>query len=118
MPGSVNVEQRDKVLVATLANPPHALMDALIHEGLSALARRADEDPDVGAVVLTGAHPTRFIAHFDVRVILANAKAVPAMSPKTINKSLKAAPSTSEARWRWRAAGYPVGVAVRFTNRW
>jgi enoyl-CoA hydratase len=122
MAGSVNVEHRGNVLVATLANPPHALMDRSIQEGLMALARRADEDLEVGAVVLTGAHPTRFIAHFDVRLILANAKAAPAMSPETAHVSLKAigtalrVPGAGTVISRSPAAGLAVMERVREVN--
>ena len=122
MAGSVQVKQRDNVLVATLANPPHALMDRAIQEDLVALARRADEDPAVGAVVLTGAHPSRFIAHFDVRLILANARAVPAMSPETINTSLKTVgaalrvPGARQVISHSPAAGLAVMEQVRELN--
>ena len=77
MTGSVAVEQRGNVLIATLSNPPTALMDNEIVVGLLALARRADADPDVGAVVLTGDHPTRFVAHFNVAEILSGAEQAP-----------------------------------------
>lgn len=38
-----------------MSNPPLALMDIATVESLPELARRADQDPSVGAVVLTGA---------------------------------------------------------------
>lgn len=122
MAGSVNIEQRGNVLVATLANPPHALMDGSIQEALAALAVRADEDPAVGAVVLTGAHPTRFIAHFDVRLILAGAKSAPAMSPQTAHMSLKAVgtalrvPGADRVISRSPAAGLAVMEQIRDVN--
>ena len=59
------------MLVATLENPPHGLMDNDIVAGLAALVRRAEADDGVGAVVLTGAHPERFVAHYDVSELLA-----------------------------------------------
>ena len=77
MTGSVAVEQRGNVLIATLSNPPMAVMDSEIVVGLLALARRADADSDVGAVVLTGDHPTRFVAHFNVEEILSAAEQAP-----------------------------------------
>ncbi|WP_027006791.1 enoyl-CoA hydratase/isomerase family protein [Conexibacter woesei] len=122
MAGSVQVEQRGNVLVATIANPPHALMDREIQMGLMALARRADEDPDVGAVVLTGAHPSRFIAHFDVQLILNNAKASPALSPKMANTSLKAVgaalkiPGAEKAIFASPAAGLALMERSRELN--
>jgi hypothetical protein len=34
MPGSITVEQRERVLLATLANPPHGLMDSTLVDAL------------------------------------------------------------------------------------
>jgi enoyl-CoA hydratase len=90
MSGSVAVEQRGNVLIATLSNPPTALMDNEIVVGLLALARRADADPDVGAVVLTGDHPTRFIAHFNVAEILSGAEQAPRLSKQMLRAGLRA----------------------------
>ena len=90
MTGSVAVEQRGNVLIATLSNPPTALMDNEIVVGLLALARRADADPDVGAVVLTGDHPTRFVAHFNVAEILSGAEQAPRLSKQMLRAGLRA----------------------------
>ena len=89
MPGTITVEERGRVLVATLANPPHGLMDRAMVEALGALAARAEEDPDVGGVVLTGAHPERFVAHYDVTELLAGAEGSPAVSPGAVKASLR-----------------------------
>jgi enoyl-CoA hydratase len=90
MTGSVAVEQRGNVLIATLSNPPTALMDNEIVVGLIALARRADADLDVGAVVLTGDHPTRFVAHFNVAEILSGAEQAPRLSKQMLRAGLRA----------------------------
>ena len=90
MTGSVAVEQRGNVLIATLSNPPMALMDSEIVVGLLALARRADADSDVGAVVLTGDHPTRFVAHFNVEEILSGAEQAPRLSKQMLRAGLRA----------------------------
>jgi enoyl-CoA hydratase len=89
MSGSVAVEQRGNVLIATLSNPPTALMDNEIVSGLLALAHRADADPDVGAVVLTGDHPTRFVAHFDVAEILSAAEQARRLSQQMLRAGLR-----------------------------
>ena len=81
MAGMIEVEQRDRVLVATLTNPPQALMDETMVGSLGDLVARADSDPSVGGVVLTGAHESRFVAHYDVRELLEGAKASPSLSP-------------------------------------
>jgi enoyl-CoA hydratase/carnithine racemase len=109
--GEVRVEQRGRVLIATLANPPHALMDAAIVDALDSLVERADSDADVGAVVLTGAHPERFIAHYDVRELLDGARTNPSVSPRVAKSSLRLTgalrrvPAAERALARSRAAG-------------
>src|SRR3954470_11814568 len=77
--GEVRTEQRGRVLVATMDNPPYALMDTSIVAGLEPLVARASADDGVGAVVLTGARPDRFIAHYDVAELLAAAQSGPAV---------------------------------------
>src|SRR5438034_11457520 len=88
--GEVRVEQRGRVLLATLDNPPHGLMDAGIVDGLETVVWRADSDDAVGAVVLTGAHPLRFVAHYDVRELLENARSGPTGPLRTAAGSLRA----------------------------
>jgi len=90
MSGSVSIERRDGVLLATLSNPPHGLMDIAIVDGLEKLVGRAGA-ADVRGVVLTGGHATRFIAHYDVRELLDGANAGPALSPGVARTALRAA---------------------------
>lgn len=79
--GSVRMEERGGgVLVATVENPPLALMDEEIVVALEALGRRAESDPAVTGIVLTGAHPERFVAHYEVAELLAGARASPPVS--------------------------------------
>ena len=80
--GGIAVEKRDNVLVATISNPPLALMDLTIVAEIGRLADRASRDASVGAVVLTGAHPDRFVAHYDVAELLANARSSPRVRPR------------------------------------
>jgi enoyl-CoA hydratase len=109
--GEVRVEQRDRVLLATLDNPPHGLMDAAIVDGLERTVGRAESDDGVGAVVLTGAHPQRFIAHYDVRELLEGARSGPSVSPRAALASVRAVgvlrrvPSLEGALTRTPAAG-------------
>jgi enoyl-CoA hydratase len=105
MAGTLKVERRDNVLLATLVNPPHGLMDSAMVAALGELAARADGDRTVGAVVLTGGHEERFVAHYDVDEILSGAEAVPGgLSPSVVRASLRA---TAAAR-RLPAAGRMV----------
>lgn len=80
----IKVEQRGRVLIAKLDNPPHALMtERMVHE-LDALVRRTDRDAKVGAVVFTGNDPERFLAHYDVGELLGKAESSP---PVSINQA-------------------------------
>jgi enoyl-CoA hydratase len=87
--GGIDVQQRGRTLVAKLENPPHGLMDAGIVDALDRLGQRASSDDGVGAVVLTGAHPERFIAHYDVAELLAGAQAGPSVTPRVAHASLR-----------------------------
>src|SRR3954463_2711873 len=78
--GEVRIEQQGRGLLPTIDNPPHGLMDATVTDGLEAVVERAATDDGVGAVVLTGAHPQRFLAHYDVAELLAAAQGGPSGS--------------------------------------
>lgn len=91
MAGKLTVQQRDNVLLATLVNPPHGLMDRSMVAALGELAARANSDRSVGAVVLTGGHEERFVAHYDVGEILAGAEAGrTGLPPSIVRASLRA----------------------------
>ena len=87
--GNVRVDQHGRVLVATIENPPHGLMDGDIVAGLGSLVQRAEADGGVGAVVLTGAHPERFVAHYDVGELLTAARNSPAVGRRAAHGSLR-----------------------------
>ncbi|MGA5200648.1 enoyl-CoA hydratase/isomerase family protein [Streptomyces variegatus] len=89
MGGSVDVTQRGGVLIARMDNPPLALMDEATVEGIAAVLGRAERDPAIGGVVLTGSHPSRFLAHYDVGELLATAKSGPAFSPRGARRVLR-----------------------------
>jgi enoyl-CoA hydratase/carnithine racemase len=109
--GEVRIEQRGRVLLATLANPPHGLMDGGIVDGLESLVARAESDSGVGAVVLIGEHPERFIAHYEVRELLEGARSGPSVGPQIAKGSLlltgalRRVPAAEQALARTRAAG-------------
>jgi enoyl-CoA hydratase len=111
MSGSVIVKRHNNVLVGTVSNPPNALMDTAMIDGLAALTRQADEDESIGGVVLTGAHSTRFLAHFDVREILLAAESSPRLARKVAYHALRTVgaagriPGVQSALGRSRAAG-------------
>jgi enoyl-CoA hydratase len=109
--GEVRVEQRGRVLVATLDNPPHGLLDAGSLDGLEELVARAGSDPGVGAAVLTGSHPERFVAHYDVGDILEGTRGSPAVGRRAASASLRAVgalrrvPPVEDALSRTQVAG-------------
>jgi enoyl-CoA hydratase/carnithine racemase len=76
----VRIERRGRVVLATLDNPPHALISAPMVAELLALVETAENDPGVGAVVLTGSHPDRFIAHYDIAELQRLAASAPKLS--------------------------------------
>jgi enoyl-CoA hydratase len=87
--GTIDVEQRGTVLVGTFDNPPHALIDRGSVEALERLVARAESDDGVDAVVLTGSHPERFIAHYDIGEILAGARAGPTVGAGLARASVR-----------------------------
>jgi len=109
--GQVRTEQRGRVVVGTLDNPPHGLMDAGIVDDLEVLVGRAERDDTVGAVVLTGAHPDRFVAHYEMRELLEGARGSPSVGPRAAAASMRAVgvlrrvPSVEDALTRSPAAG-------------
>ncbi|MSO41480.1 MAG: enoyl-CoA hydratase/isomerase family protein [Solirubrobacterales bacterium] len=117
--GELQLEERGEgVLLATISNPPHGLMDDEIVDGLEALAARADRDPELTGVVLTGAHPERFVAHYDIAELLAASRAAPSVRPAAARASLGAVgalrriPGAASALERTPAAG--LSQAERF----
>jgi PPOX class probable F420-dependent enzyme len=88
---SVTAMRRGRVLLVTLENPPLALMDETMVEGIAAVAERVKRDPGIGAVVLTGSHPSRFVAHYDVGELLDVARSGPSLSPRPARVLLRAA---------------------------
>lgn len=85
----IQTEQTGRVLVARLHNPPHALMNLPMFQELDALVRRADADDGIGVVVLTGAQPDLFVAHYDVDELLEMARQAPPVSEAQARVALR-----------------------------
>ena len=81
MGSQVKVQRDGRVIIATLDNPPHGLMTPPMVAELDALSLEAEGDDGIGAVVLTGAHPERFLAHYDVGALLKGAEGLPHSRP-------------------------------------
>ncbi len=71
----VKTRREGRVLIATLDSPPHQLMTFDLVAELDQLVAEVEHDGSVGAVVLHGAHPERFLAHFDVGELLESGRA-------------------------------------------
>lgn len=109
MGGRIRTEQRGRVVVATLSNPPHALMTMDMMRELEGLVADCEADDGVGAVVLTGDHPDRFLAHFDVAEILEGARQSPAVPPAATRAGVAALGAMGSSRLVDRALeGTPV----------
>jgi enoyl-CoA hydratase len=78
----IRVEQRGRVLLARLDGGPRAEFGPAIATDLAALVTRAETDEGVGAVVLTGIHPERFVGHADVRWLQEGGAASPNVGPR------------------------------------
>ena len=64
--GHIDIEEHGAILIARIDGGQHAVFDAVISQQLKELVDRADRDPNIRAVVLTGTHPERFLSHSDV----------------------------------------------------
>ena len=78
----IEVEQRGRVLLARLHGGPRGEFGPEIAANLAALVTRAETDEGVGAVVITGTHPERFVAHADLRWLQEGVAASPSVGPR------------------------------------
>ncbi|MGI9085796.1 MAG: enoyl-CoA hydratase/isomerase family protein [Aeromicrobium sp.] len=62
---AIQLQQDDRVLTATITNPPLNMANPLFLRELEVLTKAVDRDPSVGAVVLTGGVEGRFLTHAD-----------------------------------------------------
>ena len=109
---TLQTEQAGRVLTVRMSNPPRNFMTGRMVAELEEMVRRADEDPSIGAVVLTGAVEGAFITHYDVAEILAGSEGVGAqVSPAVAGGALRATgalgriPGAADALRRTPAAG-------------
>lgn len=107
----VKMQRDGRVIIATLDNPPHGLMTPTMVAELDALSLEAEADDGIGAVVLTGAHPERFLAHYDIRALLEGAQGAPSLSPAQARaiggavRGLQRVPAVGPALGKSPAAG-------------
>ncbi|WYY09871.1 enoyl-CoA hydratase/isomerase family protein [Gordonia terrae] len=91
-------DQRGPVLVVTIDGGHHQLFGLELAQQLDTLIDRADEDPSIHAMVLTGAHPTRFASHADVFWLQSEGAATPKLSPTVASALVRAAKNADRGR--------------------
>src|SRR5438445_12569104 len=88
---TVKLEERGRVLIVRLDNPPRNFMTTAMVRELDTLTRQLEDDASVGAVVITGAIDDVFITHFDVSELSRSSSQVRAtLSPTQAGRGLGA----------------------------
>jgi len=77
----IQICQQGRVVTACLNTGTNALLDSPTVDELSQLVANVSADPDTGAVVLHGTHPTRFLSHYDVAELVHLAAAIGDSAP-------------------------------------
>src|SRR4051794_19866783 len=78
----IEVEQQGRVLLGRLHGGPRGEVGPQIAPDLAAPVTRAETDDGVGAVVITGTHPERFVAHANLRWLQEGGAASPSVGPR------------------------------------
>lgn len=66
---TIELEQNGRVLTARIVAPPLNFVTPEVVRDLDQLTRAADRDDSIGAIVLTGGLPGRFLTHADPRAL-------------------------------------------------
>lgn len=81
---------------------------------LATLIERADRDPEVQVVVLTGSHPHRFISHADLAWLQKDGSGIPPVSPRITSLVARIAHLAGRTRFtRWLARRTPLNGAIQ-----
>jgi enoyl-CoA hydratase len=119
--GPVQVERDGRVMTIRLFNPPHNFMNREMVRGLDRVISRLENDPSIGAAIITGGIENKFITHYDVAEILAGAEQLSQeVGPRLARAALSATggleriPRVGEALRRTPAAGV---LALREIHR-
>ena len=94
----LEIEDRGATLIVRVDGGPHSLFGVDIANELDELVDRVDRDPNVHAVVFTGARPGRFVSHADVRWLQAEGAAVPDLNRRGASAVLRLARGVDRAR--------------------
>jgi enoyl-CoA hydratase len=79
---TLRCEQDGRVLTVRVTAPPFNYMTAAMQDDLVRLVAAVDADDSVGAVILTGGVPGRYITHFDIADLLRSAETLPQGLPR------------------------------------
>lgn len=113
----IEVQQRGRVLLARLLGGPRGEFGPEIAADLAALITRAETDDSVGAVVITGAHPERFVAHANLRWLQEGGAASPSVGPRAAAAVVHTARVTRAAGgMRKLAERTPLGGAMELLD--
>src|SRR4051794_12941499 len=116
-PLGIEVEQRGRVLLARLHGGPRGEFGREIAADLAALVTRAETDDSVGAVVITGTHPGRFVAHADLRWLQEGGAASPSVGPRGASAVVQTARATrAVGAVRKLADRTPLGGAMELLD--
>ena len=77
---TLRCEQDGRVLTVRVDAPPFNYMTAAMQDDVVRLVAAVAKDTSVGAVVLTGGVPGRYITHFSIADLLHDAEAAPSLS--------------------------------------
>ncbi|MFF5113713.1 enoyl-CoA hydratase/isomerase family protein [Streptosporangium sp. NPDC000509] len=77
---TLRLEQSGRVLTARVDAPPFNYMTLAMQRDFIRLVEAVEQDASVGAVVVTGARPGRFITHFDIADLSSQADGTPEIS--------------------------------------
>ncbi|MBO0863960.1 MAG: enoyl-CoA hydratase/isomerase family protein [Mycobacterium sp.] len=119
---TITVEQDGRVVTARYASPPLNFVTTAFIRDLDALTAAVDRDHSVGAVILTGGVPGRFLTHADPTELGdAAAAPLPPMPMQVLRplwrltRALLRAPGALRVT---EAVGGPVGQALAWGYRW
>jgi enoyl-CoA hydratase/carnithine racemase len=96
--GHLEVEDRGAVLVVRVDGGKHGLFGLDIATQLDELVDRADAEPEIHAVVFTGARPDRFVSHADVRWLQEGGAEVPSVGRRGAAGIIDTSHKVSKAR--------------------
>ncbi|MZR32261.1 enoyl-CoA hydratase/isomerase family protein [Sneathiella litorea] len=72
----LTIDRRDNIGIIRFSNPPYGYMDGETESELDAALTAVEGDPEIRAVIFTGAEKSVFIRHYDVSALYERSKAM------------------------------------------